>query len=146
MGTIEARIRVDRVYSKNHLYLLAHAGRPGEYRVGLTAFSIRLLRDIYFLDWSAGVDFPVKAKQEIGQIESSKAVSGLFAPGDGQILAFNDAGLSDPSLINASGYDDGWLFDFRTADEFLSPADYVKLLGETWDETQRAIKKQIVSG
>jgi glycine cleavage system H protein len=114
MGTHEAVIPLDRRYSRNHLWLQPLDSSPGVQRVGLTAYSIRLLRDVYFLDWSTGPGFPVRDRQEIGQIESSKAVSGLYSPGEGEIVAFNEAVLGDPSVINADGYGEGWLFDSNT--------------------------------
>ena len=51
MGKYEARIPTDRVYSDNHLWLQAD-GEPNQYRVGFTAYSVRLLQDVYFLEWS----------------------------------------------------------------------------------------------
>jgi hypothetical protein len=61
----------------------------GAYRVGFTAFAVRMLQDVYFLDWGVEPGAVVKAKQEIGEIESSKAVSSLHAPSDGRILQFD---------------------------------------------------------
>jgi glycine cleavage system H protein len=144
MGTHEATIPLDRRYSRNHLWLKP-TDEAGVLRIGLTAYSIRLLRDVYFLDWSAGTDFPVQNRQEIGQIESSKAVSGLYSPGDGTIIRFNAGVLSDPSVINTDGYGEGWLFDFRTAELGLGPQEYVEHLADAWDVAQRTIKKQMSS-
>jgi glycine cleavage system H protein len=145
MGTHEATIPQDRRYSRNHLWLMPFGESTDVVRVGLTAYSVRLLRDIYFLDWTTGPGFPIENRQEIGQIESSKAVSGLYAPGEGEIVALNEAVLSDPSLINADGYGDGWLFEFRTSERGMSPSEYVEHLAEAWEVAQRTIKKQMSS-
>jgi Glycine cleavage system H protein (lipoate-binding) len=145
MGTHEAVFPIDRRYSRNHLWLKPLEDSPGVSRVGLTAYSIRLLRDVYFLDWSAGTEFPVADRQEIGQIESSKAVSGLYSPGEGTIVQFNEEVLADPSLINTDGYGGGWLFDFRTSATGMDPGEYVKHLGDAWEVAQRTIKKQMTS-
>jgi glycine cleavage system H protein len=145
MGTHEARIPCDRRYSRNHLWLQPQNDRAGVVRVGLTAYSVRLLRDVYFLEWMIDPGLPVRDRQEIGQIESSKAVSGLFSPGEGEIVAFNEAVLSDPALINTDGYGDGWLFDFRTAETGMAPAEYVEHLSAAWEVAQRTIKKQMTS-
>ena len=145
MGTHEALIPQDRRYSRNHLWLKTINNEGGLVRVGLTAYSIRLLRDVYFLDWSTGPGFPIQNRQEIGQIESSKAVSGLFSPGEGEIVQINESALADPSIINADGYGDGWLFDFRTDERGMSPAEYVEHLGAAWEVAQRTIKKQMTS-
>src|SRR5215216_884776 len=143
MGTHEANFPTDRRYSKNHLWLQSLPESEGVCRVGLTAYSIRLLRDVYFLDWATGPGFPIANRQEIGQIESSKAVSGLYSPGAGEIVQFNEAVLSDPSLINADGYGEGWLFDFRTCETGMSPDEYVEHLAAAWEVAQRTIKKQM---
>lgn len=140
MGKYEARIPTDRVYSENHLWLLSEGGR---YRVGFTAYSIRLLQDVYFLDWTVDAGAAIQKKQEIGQVESSKAVSSLYAPAAGRIVAFNDAVLNDPSLINTDGTQTGWLYEFETPAEFLSPTAYVVWLESKWEDTQRMIKGQI---
>lgn len=143
MGKYEARIPSDRLYSKNHLWL-----KPvGElFQVGFTAYSVRLLKDVYFLDWTVDADTSVRHKQEIGEIESSKAVSALYAPCEGRIVEFNPQLLEDPSAINTDGYGKGWLYTFETSEQPMTPAEYVTLLESTWDETQRVLKGQVNEG
>lgn len=140
MGKFEARIPGDRLYSDNHLWLQSC---DNAYRVGLTAWSVRLLQDVYFLDWDVDPDTTVRHKQEIGQIESSKAVSALYAPADGRLVAFNEQLLDDPSAINTDGYGDGWLYLLETQAQLLSPAEYVEHLEANWEKTQRLIKGQL---
>ena len=140
MGKYEARIPADRLYSRNHLWLKPEGSR---YQVGFTAYSVRLLQDVYFLDWGIDPNTAVREKQDIGEIESSKALSTLYAPCDGTVGEFNDLLLDDPSGINTDGYGDGWLFTFETDAELLSPEDYRKLLEDSWEDTQRVIKGQI---
>lgn len=140
MGKYEARIPTDRMYSDNHLWLQEG---PGGFRVGFTAYSVRMLQDVYFLDWTIDPDTRVRRKQEIGQVESSKAVSTLYAPAEGKIMEFNQVVLNDPSAINTDGYGAGWLYSFETGAKLLSPAEYVQLLDSKWDETQRMIKGQL---
>lgn len=140
MGQYEARIPVDRSYSENHLWLQ----KQGEvYRVGFTAYSVRLLQDVYFLDWSIDPDTPVQHKKEIGEIESSKALSTLYAPFDGKVLQFNEALLDDPSAINTDNYGTGWLYEFETDATPLTPEEYIALLEAGWEDTQRHLKGQI---
>ncbi|MCB9953481.1 MAG: glycine cleavage system protein H [Planctomycetaceae bacterium] len=140
MGKYEAQIPTDRMYSDNHLWVQEAAGG---FRVGFTAYSVRLLQDVYFLDWSVDSNTPVKRKQEIGEIESSKAVSTLYPPADGIIGHFNTALMDDPSVINTDNYEQGWLYTFETQARFMSPQEYVDFLGTKWDETQRMIKGQL---
>jgi glycine cleavage system H protein len=140
MGNYAARIPADRLYAENHVWLLPLAGK---YRVGFTAYSVRLLQDVYFLSWSIDPETPVRRKQEIGEIESSKAVSSLFAPGEGRVLAFNELLLADPSAINTDNYGQGWLFEFETSAGFLTPEAYMTLLEAGWEKTQQMIKGQM---
>jgi len=140
MGKYAARIPGDRGYAPNHVWLKQ---AEGGFQVGFTAYSVRLLQDVYFLNWSIDPDTPVKVKQEIGEIESSKAVSSLYAPFDGRVVMFNEKLLGDPSLINTDNYEGGWLYEFETSAELLSPAEYVELLEAGWEKTQRMIKGQM---
>ena len=141
MGKFEARIPTDRVYADNHLWLQAD-GESGRYRVGFTAYSVRLLQDVYFLEWSIDPNSAVHKKQEIGEIESSKAVSTLYAPADGTILDFNERLLNDPSATNTDGYGAGWLFRIETAATLMTAEEYLQHLAAGWEKTQSLIKGQ----
>lgn len=140
MGKYAARIPGDRRYAANHLWLKPEQGR---YRVGFTAYSVRLLQDVYFLNWTIDPDTRVRYKQEIGEVESSKAVSSLYAACDGRVVLFNEKLLNDPSLINTDNYEAGWLYEFETGAELLSPGQYVELLAAGWEKTQQTIKGQM---
>ena len=156
MGKYEARIPKDRLYSRSHMWFLAGAavdeaplveatGAGTEsYRVGFTSFAVRLMQDVYFLDWGVEPGSVVIAKQEIGEVESSKAVSTLHAPADGTLIRFNRGLMKDPTAINIDNYGAGWLFDFEPKGAvLLSAAEYVGHLEGTWEDTQRQIKGQI---
>lgn len=140
MGQFRAEIPTDRRYSARHLWLQDH---DGVYRVGFTAYSVRLLQDVYFLDWLVDPQTQVKDRQEIGEIESSKAVSAIFTPCGGEIIEFNQSLLNDPAGINADNYGTGWLYTMRTDAPLLSPSEYVKVLEDGWEDTQRTIKGQM---
>lgn len=143
MGKYEAKFPTDRLYARNHMWYQSIDNQPGCYRVGFTAYSIRLLRDVYFLDWSVEPGTPVRAKQQIGEIESSKAVSSLYLAVNGTIVTFNEALLDDPSAINVDGYGSGWLLELQTQETLLSPQEYLEVMQAGWDETQRMIKGQM---
>lgn len=140
MGKYEARLPADRAYSRNHLWL--QPDEAGGFRVGFTAYSVKLLNDVYFLDWSIDPNSAVREKQEIGEIESSKALSTLYAPCEGRIVEFNQRLLDDPSGINTDGYGHGWLFRMETTAPLLTVDEYVALLERTWDDTERMLKGQ----
>ncbi len=141
MGQFKAVIPDDRMYSPRHLWLKPVGG--GAYRVGFTSYSVRLLQDVYFLEWSVDPGSMVREKQEIGEIESSKAVSSMFPPCPGTVLEFNPQLLKDPSGINVDHYDQGWLYEFRPASPLLTAAQYIEVLQSGWEDTQRAIKGQM---
>ena len=142
MGNYEARIPTDRLYTETHLWFQPCA-EAGPFRVGFTAYSVRLLQDVYFLSWSVDPNSRLRKNQEIGEIESSKAVSSLYAPCEGQLLDFNEQLLNDPSAINVDNYETGWLFTFQTATPLLTPEEYLAHLAAGWEKTQNLIKGQI---
>ncbi len=139
MGKYEARLPIDRQYVRSHLWL---SPADNGFRVGFTAYAVRLLQDVYFLDWTIDPETRVREKQELGQIESSKAVSTMYAPTDGVVRKFNPALLNDPSLINADPYEAGWLYELETDKPLMSPTDYFSHLEATWETTQRILKSQ----
>ncbi len=144
MGQYEARIPTDRLYAENHMWVQQ---RESRFYAGFTSYSVRLLQDVYFLDWELDAGSAMIKKQTIGEIESSKAVSNLTAPGDGADIQFKEELLNDPSLINSDHHQAGWLFSFTaepvSSDGYLSARQYVKFLEEGWEQTQRMIKGQI---
>lgn len=140
MGKFPAPIPRDRKYVESHLWLQP-AG--ASYRVGFTAYSVRLLQDVYFLNWSIDPQTRVRKKQELGEIESSKALSTLYAPRNGEVGSFNEALLNDPSTINTDNYGAGWLYELSTTEPLLTAEEYLKVLEEGWEATQRMIKGQI---
>lgn len=142
MGKFEARFPTDRLYAKNHMW--AQVDESRQIRFGFSAYAVRLLQDVYFLDWIVDAGANVAEKQQIGAIESKKAESDLFAPLAGKLLAFNEELLSDPSSINVDTYGQGWLFSMESPREaLLSPAAYIEHLESVWEVTQRTIKGQM---
>ena len=141
MGNFAARFPTDRRYTLNHMWLSVE---DGALRFGLSAYAIRLLREVYFLEWSVDAGAVVRQKDEIGAVESSKAVAALYAPADGTITRFNAGALADPSTINKDGYDAGWLFEMtvRAADA-MEPAEYLKYLETSWTKAQALLKGQM---
>lgn len=139
MGQYAARLPTDRQYVESHLWFQEV---ESHYRVGFTAYAVRLIQDVYFLDWHIDPQTTVRKKQQIGELESSKAVSALYAPLEGTVLQFNAALMNDPSLINTDPYGTGWLYEFQTDFPLLSVEGYFAHLEATWDETQRLLKGQ----
>ena len=141
MGQYKAVIPSDRRYSRRHLWLQECGS--GRCRVGFTSYSVRLLQDVYFLEWSIDPETNVRDQQEIGEIESATAVSSMFPPCAGKVVGFNPQLLNDPSGINADNYGSGWLYEFEPAANSLSAAEYVEFLNSAWEDAQRTIKGQV---
>lgn len=141
MGNFAAEFPSDRRYAKNHMW---GQRLGGVIRFGFTAYAVRLLQDVYFLDWSIDAGTDLKDRQEIGSIESKKAESSLYAPVAGLLARFNDQLLSDPSAINLDKYGSGWLFEIEaTGETLLDPPGYIEHLKAVWEVTQRTIKGQM---
>ena len=86
----------------------------GEVVVGVTDFAQSQLGDIVFVELPA-VGATTEAGVAFGTIESVKAVSDLFAPISGEVVAVNEALVDKPELVNESCYGAGWLIRLRPA-------------------------------
>ncbi|MCG8451072.1 MAG: glycine cleavage system protein H [Pirellulales bacterium] len=142
MGEFAAEFPTDRRYARNHMW--AQPRDNGVHRFGFSAYAVRLLQDVYFLDWELPSGADVAAQEEIGQIESQKAEASLYAPLSGRLVAFNEVLFKDPSAINVDKYGSGWLFEISgSGDTLLSPEQYLEHLAAVWEVTQRTIKGQL---
>ncbi|MFK7736827.1 MAG: glycine cleavage system protein H [Pirellulaceae bacterium] len=141
MGEYEARFPTDRRYAKNHMW--AREDDAGVYRLGFSAYAVRLLQDVYFLDLEVEPGMQLSHRQEVGSIESKKAESSLYSPVEGVVTVLNEALLGDPTAINLDKYGDGWLFEIKsTGEQLLSPEEYLVHLEQAWEVAQRTIKGQ----
>lgn len=141
MGKFEAKFPTDRHYAQNHMWAKQV---NGVWRFGFARYAVRLLQDVYFLDWTIEPEMVLKEKDEIGSIESKKAESSLYAPTDGKVRSLNEDLLQDPSGINVSPYQNGWLFELEAENvALLSPQEYLQFLEDVWKVTQRTIKGQL---
>ncbi len=141
MGDFAAEIPTDRRYARNHMW--AVPSDVNAYRFGLSAYAVRLLQDVYFLEFTLDPGSVISIRQEMGAIESKKAESGIYAPTGGLLRLINPEILADPSAINVDKYGDGWLFEMeQVIDTLLSPEEYVAHLENAWEVAQRTIKGQ----
>ena len=143
MGKHPAELPGELLYCKNHMW--CRPGDNGTHVFGFSAYAVRLMQDVYFLEWRIDPGL-VTFKQEIGYIETQKAASGLYAPMAGRIVQFNAELLNDPSAINVDSYGTGWLFELAgPLDGTVTVQEYYDFLTEAWPQTQRLIKGQINS-
>jgi glycine cleavage system H protein len=97
-------------------------------RIGITDFAQDELGDIVFVELPS-VGGTIDRGAEFGVIESIKAVSDLYAPISGDVVAVNDDLVDAPELVNEDPFGDGWMLEVRPTDEteldeLLSPAAY----------------------
>jgi glycine cleavage system H protein len=141
MGEFEAEIPTDRKYARNHMWAMPANGSA--IRFGLSAYAVRLLQDVYFIEFTVEPPVGIAIRQEIGAIESKKAESGIYAPTDGILTVINPEILDDPSAINVDKYGAGWLFEIeQVVEPMLTPEAYLEHLVNAWEVAQRTIKGQ----
>ena len=80
--------------------------------VGLTRFAVDQLTDVTYIQLPK-VGRKVSAGESFGEIESVKAVSDIYAPVAGEVVAVNEALLGDPGLVSRDPYGAGWLAKIR---------------------------------
>ena len=98
--------------------------------VGISDFAVKLLTDIVYLSLPA-VGKKFSPGESIGEIESVKAVSEIYAPVQGEVMAINKELPDNLTLLNDSPYEKAWILQFRMADpsqlnNLLSHAEYLK--------------------
>jgi len=112
-------------YLESHEWVRAEDGHA---RIGITDFAQDELGDVVFVELpEAGED--LKKDEDFGVVESIKAVSDVYAPVSGAVVAANDALVAEPELLNEDPFGDGWMLEVDIADEselddLLSPDEY----------------------
>lgn len=89
---------------------------PTSVRVGITDFAQSQLGDVVFVQLPAEGD-DVTAGESLGEVESTKSVSDIFAPFTAKVLAANGELDGAPELVNTDPYNNGWLVDLEVTDE-----------------------------
>jgi len=98
----------DRKYTASHEWIKAQGD---VFLVGITDNAQEQLGDLVFVgDFQTGAN--LKAGEPAGVVESVKAASDIYAPVDGEIVAFNDALEDHPESINQAAFET-WIFKFR---------------------------------
>jgi len=103
----------DNRYAKSHEY--AHPEQGDIALVGITDYAQKELGDVVMVELPL-VGTQVEANEEMGSIESVKAVSDIFAPVSGEVVEINEALTDKPELVNTDPYGDGWLIKIRMSD------------------------------
>ncbi len=110
----------DLRYSEDHEWVRVDGGRV---RVGITDYAQDALGDIVFVDLP-DVGAEVEAGGKLGEVESTKSVSEIYAPVAGTIVAVNEGLTDGPETMNQDPYGAGWICEL----ELASGADPAALL------------------
>lgn len=100
-------------YTAEHEWV--RSAGDGIARVGITSYAQDALGDVVFVSLPA-VGARLRAGESCGEVESTKSVSDLYAPLDGEVTAVNAALDARPELVNSDPYGEGWMYELRTDD------------------------------
>lgn len=118
-------------YTKEHEWARPKGGRV---TVGITDFAQDALGDVVYVELPAVGD-EVKKGESFGVVESTKAVSELFAPISGKVVEVNDPLVEAPEIVNEDPYEEGWMIaiepaDPKELDELLDVKAYAAFVAE----------------
>ena len=94
--------------------------------IGISDFAVHLLSDLVYADLPA-IGKKITQGQPFGEVESVKAVSDLYAPVSGEVIARNDKLPDSLDLLTSSPYDGGWMIKVRLS----NPGELSSLLSQT---------------
>lgn len=117
------------LYAKTHEWLQAG---DDTVTVGITHYAQDQLGEVVYVELPE-VGQTIGAGEEIGTLESVKAVSEVYAPAAGEIVEVNDRLNDEPNLVNEDPFGDGWLVKIRlgaVAETLLDADGYEQLLAE----------------
>jgi glycine cleavage system H protein len=126
-----SNVPADLKYTKSHEWVRALA--DGSLEIGITDHAQHALGDLVFVEVPAA-GRTVRADEPCAVVESVKAASDVYAPIAGEITAGNPKLATEPEVVNADPYGEGWLMRLRpaagalAAAALLAPADYQQLL------------------
>jgi len=106
------------LYAKTHEWAAVETDAAGEKiaTIGLSKHALELLTDLVFIDLPSVSD-TAEAGETFGEIESVKAVSALYSPVTGEIIAVNDSVSDRLATLGQDPYDSGWLIKVKLSGE-----------------------------
>jgi glycine cleavage system H protein len=115
----------DNKYAKSHEYVNVEGDIA---TIGITDYAQKELGDVVFVELPQ-VGTQLEANEELGSIESVKAVSELFAPVSGEVLEVNEDLAEKPELVNTDPWGDGWMIKVKMSnpddlEELMSAEEY----------------------
>lgn len=127
-----SNVPADLSYTAEHEWVVAPTSQ-GVVRVGITDFAQDALGDVVYVQMpEPGTE--VAANTVVGEVESTKSVSDIYAPLAGTVTARNESLDENPALINSDPYGAGWLMEITLADPdhfstLLSASEYQEKVG-----------------
>ncbi|MGW5646297.1 glycine cleavage system protein GcvH [Saccharopolyspora sp. NPDC003752] len=116
-------------YTEEHEWIQRTA--DDKVRIGITDYAQQQLGDVVFVQLP-DLGQQVTAGESMGEVESTKSVSEIYAPITGEVVARNEQLEDEPELVNSAPLDDGWMVELKLADPaqldgLLDAAAYQKL-------------------
>jgi glycine cleavage system H protein len=117
-------------YSSDHEWVRVGDGRI---RIGITDYAQDALGDVVFISLpTPGARFDVHGV--LGEVESTKSVSEIYAPVAGEVVAVNEALADEPERLNTDPYGEGWICELVPNEPgdittLLDAAGYSQLIG-----------------
>ena len=127
-----ANFPTDLKYAKTHEWVRLEGDVA---TIGISDFAQGELSDIVYVEITA-VGKTIKREEPIGTIEAVKAVSDLYSPVSGQVIAANDSLKDTPANVNKDPYGEGWMAKIKVSDpsemkNLLDAAAYTELAAKS---------------
>jgi glycine cleavage system H protein len=122
----------DRKYTKEHEWVVQTS--EDTVRIGITDYAQEQLGDVVFVQLPPLGETTGKG-DSLGEVESTKSVSDVYAPVTGEVIAVNDQLAERAELINIDPYGEGWMVELRLddpseLDDLLDADDYLEVINE----------------
>lgn len=122
----------DLRYTAEHEWVLLR--EEGTVRIGVTDYAQTQLGDVVYIQLPRLGD-SVSAGEPVGEVESTKSVSDVFAPVEGEVVGRNEALEDSPDLVNSDPYGAGWMIEIKPTqpaamDSLMIAEEYRALIGE----------------
>ena len=116
-------------YTNDHEWILISNGKA---KAGITDYAQDALGDVVFVDIPE-IGKTVTVGEAVTEVESTKSVSDIYAPLEGEIVEINEELDDAPELLNTDPYGEGWIFVLQvtansTANALLTPGQYRELV------------------
>jgi glycine cleavage system H protein len=127
-----ANIPSDLDYTEEHEYV--RKGKDGSVEIGITDYAQGELGDVVYVELPK-VGSKFNKHDVFGTIEAVKAVSELFSPVSGEVVAINDRLDKEPALVNSDPYGAGWMIRIKPSspseiDGLMDSGAYGKHVGQ----------------